>query len=136
MDNIEGLNSLLKQHLFFDFNIYEYRKDKLIVAGNNSLTHSHTLELIFHNPLFLAGYFDIKTSPQEKDVIQHLSQKEETVFDKSYSNIEGYERYKIFGDESDIIIYAESLEIKWNTVLYYKPEDGFKKDENYAYWLK
>lgn len=133
---MEEVNSLLKEHLFFDFNVYEYRRDKLIVAGNHDLTYSHTLELIFHHPLFFTGYFDLKTSPQEKDVVQHLSPKEETIINDFYTNIEGYKRYKICGDESDIIIYAESLEIKWKTVLYYKPEDGFKKDENYAYWLK
>lgn len=133
---MEELNSCLKKYLWFDFSIYEYRKDKLIVGGGENLTYSHSLELIFYHPLFLAGYFDLKTSPQEKDVIQHLSPKEKTVVDDSYINTVGYERYKICGDESDIIIYAESLEIKWRTVHYYKPEDGFKKEENYAYWLK
>ena len=51
------IDSIIRQHKWFDFHVLNYDGFKLTIAGGIDLTYSHILEIIFEDIFFVSGFF-------------------------------------------------------------------------------
>jgi aryl-alcohol dehydrogenase-like predicted oxidoreductase len=74
----EKIDTIIRnQGLWFDFHVFKYEHDRLIVAGHTDLSYSHTLEIIFENVLVFHGSFGPWSSDTEVTVFEKLEQENE-----------------------------------------------------------
>jgi len=128
------IDSLIRKELWFDFHIYQYEKDKLVVAGSIDLSYYHTLEIIFENVHFFHGFFNGWKSNTTQPVFSIA--EENTRLNIEYEIQQGFYVF-IFKAEcynNDVIIAAEKISFNTDTVFYYK-RDGLKKNERIAYFV-
>lgn len=50
---INKINDFVKQFNFYEFSIYHYSKEKLIVVGSPEMSYYHNLEIHFNNIFYL-----------------------------------------------------------------------------------
>ena len=131
---VNEIDALIRRELWFDFHIYRYEKDKLIVAGGIDLVYYHTLEIIFENVYFIKGYFNGWKSDTTRPVFSIAD--ENSPLNTRYEIEEGFHTFifKAEDCENDIIIAAGKISFNTDTVFYYKRED-LKENERIAYFV-
>ncbi|SDE94442.1 hypothetical protein [Chitinophaga filiformis] len=138
-ENIErivlDIDSIIRQHLWFDFHVLSYDGRKLVIAGSEDLDYYHTLEVIFENVFFFKGYFDGWMSDTSAPVF--ILEVLDTELNGKYEITQG-NRVFIFRTEdyrNDVIIAAGSVSYNTDTVFYYQRED-LKENERIADFVK
>lgn len=122
---VEEVDTLIRQHLWFDFRVFSYIGSDLIISGSTDFTYYHQLELCFHNVFFASVYFRNWRSDTTKPVFV-IPEHFQSCQLNSQFDIEQKYRLFLFRTEdfkNDVIIAAESFSYNTDTVLYYYRED-------------
>lgn len=122
---VEELDNLIRQQLWFDFQVFSYIGSDLIISGSTDFAYYHQLELCFHNVFFASAYFRNWRSDTTKPVFV-IPEQLESYQSNIQLEIEQGCRLFLFKTEdfkNDVIIAAESLSYNTDTVLYYYRED-------------
>lgn len=123
------------QGLWFDFHVYRYESNKLIIAGSIDLCYYHQLEIIFENIQVFHGFFSGWHSDTTQVVFDKLEERNE--FNGPLEIEQGYSvfRFKTEDYQNDVIIAAEKISFNTDTVFYYERDD-LKENERIAYFVK
>lgn len=121
-EKIKNINDSIKDNMWLDFMISDYKKD-LHIVGSNDLSCCHTIEIIFKNACFIQCSKYFNSCPNEYDVFYVCSNDEIDNIKKNYKTIiEG--RYsviiKIKADDSRDYFYiaCEGIEFIDEEVRY------------------
>ncbi len=134
-ETVSRIDSLIREHLWFDFHVFSYDGHKLIIAGSKDLHYYHKLEIIFEDVFFFKGYFERWMSETSDPVF--ILANQDTELNGEYEITQGH-RVFIFktGDyRNDVIIAAGSVSFNTDTVFYYLRED-LKENERIADFVK
>lgn len=112
--------------LWFDFHVFKFEHNKLIIAGSTDLSYYHEMEIIFENVLSYSGPFSTWMSKVDEVVFEKLDTQDHhsPVF-----------RFKTDTPQEEVIIAAEKVSYNTNSVLYYYRED-VPENAQLAYFVK
>lgn len=134
-DIVKEIDSLIRKEMWYDFHVFSYDGEKLIIAGSIDLIYYHTLEVIFEDVFFVSGYFNTWHTDTSKAVFMLPENKIE--MNIQYEIEVGYNLF-IFKTEdykNDIVIAAQKVYYNTDTVFYYDRQD-LKPNERIAHFVK
>ena len=129
------IDTKIRQHKWFDFQVINYDGFKLTVAGSVDLTNYHSLEIIFEDIFFVSGFFRGWHSNTKQ--ITFLLPDDEKKMNEKYEIEQGYQLF-IFKTEdysNDVLIAAKHITFNTETVFYYDRSD-LKENERVADFVK
>lgn len=132
----EEIDSVIRTNrLWFDFHVFKFEHNKLIIAGSTDLTYYHEMEIIFENVQMFHGFFNEWHSEVENIVFEKLDDLND--FNGLYEIEQGNYVFRFTSDshQHDIIIAARNVSYNTDTVLYYYREDLGEKTR-LAYFVK
>jgi hypothetical protein len=127
---VREIDSLIRQHLWFDFQVYRYEGNSLSIVGSTDLTYYHSLEIIFKEVFFVSCFFQGWHSDTSKTVIEIPTAELEQKLNLKYEIESGYQVFIIHPEdyENQICIVAKRIAYRTDTVTYYSKENIKEKE--------
>jgi len=118
-DTIKKINEFTKQFIYYEFSIYHYSKEKLIVVGSPDISYYHNLE-IHLNDLFYVQAKCTWIADTNKPVVQSLNDAELIEFNKENKIEVGYNTIKFLDRDCLKHFYSfDRIELSYNVTKYY-----------------
>ncbi|SIT29165.1 hypothetical protein SAMN05421788_108234 [Filimonas lacunae] len=120
---VEEIDTIIRKELWFDFEVWSYDRNKLIIAGGKDLMYSHQLEIIFENVFYYSGVFaEWKSNTQHPAFIIPSNEPE---LNLKHEIIQGYQLFSFVTEDfkNNIIIAAESVSYNLKNTLHYLIEN-------------
>lgn len=134
-DIVLKIDSEIRRHKWFDFQVISFDGVKLVVAGSMDFTYYHKLEIIFEGIFFVSGFFEGWTSNTKQSTF--LLPENEKELNEKYEIEQGYQVF-IFRTENynnDVVIAAKNLTFNTDTVYYYE-RSNLIENERIAQFVK
>lgn len=129
------IDKQIRKHMWFDFHVFRYDVNQLIIAGSIDLLYYHSLEVVFEDIFFVSAFFQGWHSDTENPVFELVTEERE--MNRKYEIEEGYELF-IFKTEdynNDVVIAAKKVSFNTDIVFYYDRPD-LKDNERIADFVK
>ena len=123
---VDEIRRNYRNNCWIDFEIYLYRKGRLIIVGSSDLSYYHNFEIIINAPSYMSG--DTYWTCDPLDDFMKLK----IINDDNDANI-----ILEFYSESilQFKVIAETISLNFDTVFYYKREN-LSSGERLAYWIE
>ena len=128
---VEEIDSIVQSNLWFDFHVFSFKQNRLIVAGGKDLTYYHSIEIIFEEVFFVSAIFQGWHSDTKRPI---FTERTDSVDMNNKYEIEQGFRVFVFKAEDynqEMVIAAKSVSYNTDTVYYY-PRADLKENERLA----
>jgi hypothetical protein len=120
---IGKINNRVKESPFFDFSIFKFEKNNLIIAGGKDLTYYHEVEIEFIYVHTIIGNAEFKADTSRNVIEIIVDSDEAREINLKYGVIQGNTIFKLRSEDNLIFyIISETIEFRENIVKYY--DDG------------
>ena len=135
-EQVEIVNEFVRKEPHFEFQVYSFSPRKLVIGGAWELDYFHQIELEFENVWFFSGCQRIDIADPQKVALRLVTDEQEIKKMKDGFDWGANDSIFVFeSSERPLIVVADKLTVREQTVFYYKRED-LKANEEVAYWLK
>jgi len=133
---VKLIDEYIRQNAWFDFHLWKFDGENLVISGSTDLIYYHNLEIIFSDVFFASIFFKDWQSDTQKSVIEipdvDLNKKLNIKFDIE----KGYQIFIIRTENYKTDIYVAAKEIDFNTdTVYYYQRENLKDNERLADFL-
>lgn len=115
---IKNINEKINQFVFFEFSIYTYENNNLVVVGSEDLCYFHQVEIKFENvhTIILNSSFKIDT---KKPFLFLIEDDEAFELNKKYRAVTGNNVFKFINEDLEVFyVIAENISIEEKIVKY------------------
>lgn len=109
---IDRINDTVKKFPFFDFSIFKFEKDNLILAGSEDLTYYHEVEIEFVcvHTIICNTEFKADTSRNVIELVDDLD--EVRALNLKYDVIQGNKVFKLHSEDNVFYIILRGLSLE------------------------
>ena len=128
---VEEIDSIIRANLWFDFRVFSFGQNRLIVAGGNDLTYYHSIEIIFEEVFFVSAVFQCWHSDTKQIVFTERTDSAE--INLQFEIEQGFRVFAFKAEDynHEMVIAAKSISYNTDTVYYY-PRADLKENERLA----
>jgi hypothetical protein len=114
---IIDINNFVKQFIYFEFSIYSYSENKLIIVGSPDLIYYHNIEIHLNEPFYISSKSN--WIADTKNAVQELDEAELIEYNKKNKIEIGNNTFKFLDDDGLIFYYTfNDIEIYQKVVKY------------------
>jgi len=117
---VEQINLLVKNEIHFEFDIYSYNKNALVIVGSEDLLYFHVMEIHLTEVVFMLGNTSWHVDPSY-DCISIVDAEEFPGFGMNYHIEKGVKIFKFRCDDTaPFYVVAKDIRLEMKTVKYYE----------------
>ncbi|MCG2615168.1 hypothetical protein LZZ85_12785 [Terrimonas sp. NA20] len=118
---IERINAFVKNFIFFEFSLYSYSKEKLVIVGSQNLSYYHSIEIHLENPFHIDSRADWIVNVDSL-VVKELAELEFFEYNRKNKIEVGTKALKFIDQDECVFYYAFSEIEVFEKVVKYYPE--------------
>jgi hypothetical protein len=124
---VDEIDSVIRTNLWFDFHVFSFEQNRLIIAGGKDLTYYHSIEIVFREIFFVSAIFQGWHSNTKQPVFTERTDSAD--LNLHYEIEQGFRIFAFIAEDysQEMIIAAKDVSYNTNTVFYYSQEDLKKK---------
>ncbi|WP_431685758.1 hypothetical protein [Hahella sp. NBU794] len=133
---VDAVNNATANSAWFDFEVFSFNANELIILGSRDFSYYHQLEIKFLDVAYFSGTPSWGSNPHITAVFS-LIEESKALKVLQEKKVNGY--FEVFefptDDGASIIIAALDIVVNMDTVYYYLREN-LKENERIADWVK